>query len=131
MRYSFFKAFALLLLGSVLMTAAGSASVAAEAGQSTNGDDSVLLSSLSMEPLSGSEMEKNRGAAAVINTLSSSQSLEAATSGNTLSVGGSLTNGDVSLGDNMGGFGSYVMNTGNNSTINSAVSLSVQIMPSP
>ena len=81
--------------------------------------------------LTTTEMDVNRGAAGVSNSIATSQTLSAATSGNSLNVGGDLTNGNVSIGENFGGFGSYVMNTGNNSTVNSAVNFNLQIMPSP
>ena len=94
-------------------------------------NDNVVISN-AQEILTTNEMVENRGAAgSVENTITSAQTLAASTSGNSLNVGGDMTNGDINIGNNLGGFGSYVMNTGNNSTINSAVSFNVQIMSSP
>lgn len=80
--------------------------------------------------LTVNEMDESRGAANS-NSVVSTQSLGATTSGNTLSVGGSLHNGEISFANTGGSMGSYVMNTGNNSTINSAISLNVQITSAP
>ena len=91
-------------------------------------DDAVIFSSAEEASLSGWEMEFNRGAFRITEQ-TSEQTLSAATTGNSLNVGGNLSNGNISLGDNISGFGSYVMNTGNNSTINSAVSVNVQLAP--
>jgi hypothetical protein len=77
------------------------------------------------------DMESNRGTSGVSNSMTSNQTLESATTGNSLNVGGNMTNGNVSIGENFGGFGSYVMNTGNNSSVNSAVNFNVQIMTTP
>lgn len=103
------------------------------AGTAQNSDeaanDKVLISNAEELLLSTNEMGESRGTAGTINTITSAQTLASTTAGNSMNVGGDMTNGDISLGDNMGGFGSYVMNTGNNSTINSAVSVNVQIMP--
>lgn len=79
--------------------------------------------------LSVEDMDTNRGMFGITEQ-TSEQTLSAATTGNSLNVGGNLTNGNIFVGDNVRGFGSYVMNTGNNSTINSAVSVNVQFAPS-
>ncbi len=93
-------------------------------------DDDVIILSMEEGRLTDSEMAISSGASGVT-TMDSSQSLVAVGSDNTLYVGGDLTNGNIYVGDTLGGLGSYVMNTGNNSTINSAVSLNLQIVPSP
>lgn len=123
MRYSITKTLALLILGAAFLAGFSPALQAAE-----DSGDSVLFSTDEGSSLSGIEMEDNRGAFG-INTLTADQDLAASTSGNSLNVGGNLANGQIALGDNMSGFGSYVMNTGNNSTINSAVALTVQLAP--
>lgn len=108
--------------------------LAAEAPQTDDMAGDTVVFSNAQELTSTAEMTENRGAAggtSQVNTITSAQTLAASTSGNSLSVGGNLTNGDIGIGDNLGGFGSYVMNTGNNSTITSAVSFNVQIMSSP
>lgn len=117
---------ALFAFASIMVVA--NASVAAEAGVNDT-DDAISISSASEVRLTGGEMEGNRGAAGM-NAVSSSQTLSSISSGNSLNVSGNLTNGNISVGENMGGFGSYIMNTGNNTTINTAVSLNVQITPS-
>lgn len=127
MRNAITKTLALLMVLSGYMAAGHS--LAAQASAKNAGDEPVFLSP-DGGLLSNNELAGTRGAAA-INTLTSTQTLAASTSGNTLDVGGDLTNGEILIGQNFGGFGSYVMNTGNNSTINSAVSLNIQIMPSP
>lgn len=76
--------------------------------------------------LSPSEMDSSRGTSNS-NSIVSTQSLGATTSGNVVSVGGNLNNGEISFNSSASTLGSYVMNTGNNSTINSAISLNVQI----
>ncbi len=60
------------------------------------------------------------------------QNLNASTTGS-VAVAGDLTTGKISLGDNFGGngFGSYVNNTGNNTAINSAMSVNVNFQPTP
>jgi len=93
-------------------------------------DDDTILLSMNDGRLTENEMADSCGAAG-ITTMDSSQSLVAVGSDNSLYVGGDLTNGNINVGDNLGGLGSYVLNTGNNSTINSAVSLNLQIIPSP
>ncbi|MDD5585376.1 MAG: hypothetical protein PHY92_00275 [Alphaproteobacteria bacterium] len=71
-------------------------------------------------------------AAAGTNSVVAAQTLTSTVSGSSLTIGGSLTNGAVSLGDNFGsGLGSYVMNTGNNSSLTSAVNVSIQTLPAP
>ena len=74
-------------------------------------------------------MNANRGSGGVITTtnVASNQTLDSTSTGNTVNVTGNMTNGPISVGANFGvsGFGSYVMNTGNNAVINSGVSLSV------
>lgn len=84
-------------------------------------DAEGLLSAKDMETSSG------QGSSLSIVTVTSSQTMNSTSTGNTLTVSGSLTNGAISVGENFGGsgFGSYVMNTGNNAVINSGVSLSV------
>jgi hypothetical protein len=121
------KTLALLILGSVFVLADARQALAAGAPET---EDKIVFSLSGDDSLSLQEMDGARGTAGV-NTLTSSQTLAASTTGNSLNVGGNLTNGDIAIGDNLGGFGSYVMNTGNNSTINSAVSLNIQIMPTP
>lgn len=97
-----------------------------------NDDTIVILSAETEITLSQDEMGENRGASGLMfNTLSSTQELAASSSGNTITVAGNLRNGDITVGNDFGGLGSYVMNTGNNSTINSAVSLNVQFLPAP
>jgi len=122
MRYPLVKTLALLLLGSALTVGIAGFALAAD-----NGDE-VVFSELDEVSLSSGEMKNNRGAFGISN-LESDQALAAETTGNTLNVGGNLTNGTITLGDNLSAFGSYVMNTGNNSTINSAVAVNVQLAP--
>jgi len=124
MRYSLLKTMALFVMGSATLGGSISPCLAAE----IDTGDNVAISSVETSVLSYSEMSDNRGTFG-ITTQESEQELAAETSGNTLNVGGNLTNGNISLGDNISGFGSYVMNTGNNSTINSAVSVNVQFAP--
>jgi len=122
MRYPVVKTLALLLLGSALTAGIAGFALAAD-----NGDD-VVFSGPDEISLSSGEMKDNRGAFGISN-LESDQALAAETTGNTLNVGGNLTNGTINLGDNLSAFGSYVMNTGNNSAINSAVAVNVQLAP--
>lgn len=122
MSYSVPRILALLVFTAVSVIGASSVCKAEDAS------DIVVLSETDEITLSENDMDTSRGAYGV-NTLMSSQSMASTTSDNVLNVGGNLTNGDIALGSNFGGIGSYVMNTGNNSTINSAVSLNVQIMP--
>ncbi len=125
MRYSYLKTLALLILG-LTVTGAAPAAFAVE----TEADDTVVFSMKDEKPLSLKDMEEDRGAFG-INTLTSEQTLASTSAGNALNVGGDLVNGKISVGDNFGGFGSYVMNTGNNTAINSAVTVNIQMMPSP
>jgi hypothetical protein len=124
MRFSIPKTLAVLALSTVFIIGAVSTCKAAA------DDDNVVLSASNEIALSKIEMDSNRGAAS-INTLTSTQTLQAATSGNSFNVGGSLTNGNIALGNNFNGFGTYLMNTGNNSTLNAALNLSVQLMAGP
>jgi|GEM_PF-1942489 hypothetical protein len=104
-----------------------SSAPAAEAAASDN--DMVVIASA--DALSQADMSANRGGTTVnTTTVTSNQTMDSTSSGNTVNVAGSLTNGPISVGSNFGGsgFGSYVMNTGNNSIINSGVSLSVLMM---
>jgi hypothetical protein len=81
--------------------------------------------------LSDEDMDLNRGSRGMttntISTVTSNQTLTSTSTGNVMYVEGNLTNGAIAVGDNFGGsgIGSFVMNTGNNSVINSGVSLSV------
>ncbi|MDD5586458.1 MAG: hypothetical protein PHY92_05825 [Alphaproteobacteria bacterium] len=125
MRYSIAKTMALLILGFVSLAGSAGASFAAE---DVLASDSVFESA-DESSMSVTEMDVNRGTFG-INALTSEQALAAETTGNALIVGGNMTNGTIAIGDNVGGFGSYVMNTGNNSTINSAVAVNVQLAPS-
>jgi hypothetical protein len=80
------------------------------------------------DTLSDADMSAKRGGTETNTiTVTSQQTLNSTSTGNTVNVGGNLTNGAVTVGNNFGGsgFGSYVFNTGNNSTINSGVSVSV------
>ncbi|MDR3423790.1 MAG: hypothetical protein P4M13_01750 [Alphaproteobacteria bacterium] len=90
-------------------------------------DDNIVIGSA--DALSETDMSADRGSGGTVNitTVTSTQTMNSTSTGNTLNVGGSLTNGSISVGSNFGGsgFGSYVMNTGNNAVINSGVSLSV------
>jgi hypothetical protein len=93
-------------------------------------DDFVSIPSSDL--LKETELGSNRGEGSTVTTITvmSNQTMESTSTGNTLNVSGNLTNGPIYVGDNFGGtgFGSYVMNTGNNSVINSGVSLSVLMM---
>ncbi|MDD3370335.1 MAG: hypothetical protein PHE27_00770 [Alphaproteobacteria bacterium] len=82
------------------------------------------------EVLSEAAMNDSRAAQGTtidITTVTSNQTLESTSTGNSVFVNGNMTNGTINVGSNFGGngFGSYVMNTGNNAVINSGVSLSV------
>ncbi len=107
-----------------------SLSLASVSQAAPSGDDTLVLTSVGA--LSASDMEVNRGSGGTTTTVTvtSNQTMDSTSTGNTLNVGGNLTNGPISVGNNFGGsgFGSYVMNTGNNSVINSGVSLSVLMM---
>lgn len=96
----------------------------------TTNEDNLAVSSA--DSLSDQDMTTNRGSGGTTNitTVTSDQTINATSSGNTLNVGGNLTNGSITIGNNFGGsgFGSYVLNSGNNSVINSGVSLSVLMM---
>jgi hypothetical protein len=127
MRYSMSKTLALLITG--FMTLAGSASIGLAADTNAAGDD-VVSFSREDAVLSRIDLEVNRGTYGT-NTVASEQSLASSAQNNSLNVQGDLTNGNISVGDKFGGFGSYVMNTGNNTSINSAVSVNVQLMSSP
>ncbi|HAX92220.1 MAG TPA: hypothetical protein DCY07_08480 [Rhodospirillaceae bacterium] len=111
-----------------LMLLMGSPCLAADTKEG-DAEDMVAFSSADEVALTSEDMDSQRGAAGFANTLTSTQTINSSTTDNTLNVGGNLTNGQITVGDNLGGLGSYVMNTGNNSTINAAVSLNVQIMP--
>lgn len=92
------------------------------------------ISIASANALNDEDMSENRGGSTTSNTnmitVSSSQTMHASSAGNTVNAGGDMVNGHISVGDNFGasGIGSYVMNTGNNATINSGVSLSVLML---
>jgi hypothetical protein len=91
-------------------------------------NDKVFIASEDI--LSEKDMGVKRGGTVTTTTVTSNQTMNSTSTGNEMVVWGSLTNGQISVGDNFGGsgFGSYVMNTGNNSVINSGVSLSVLMM---
>lgn len=111
-----------------LLLSAGSAARADEPAVPAADDDSVTIAAA--EPLNNDDLDVRGGAGNTsVTTVTASQTMSSTTSDNTLNVGGNLTNGSISS-VNFGGsgFGSYVMNTGNNSTINSGVSLSVLMM---
>ncbi len=96
------------------------------AAQKTN-EDTILIAPDALLPLS--DMDSKRGSGGISNTIdvSSNQTLSSTSTGNTVNVGGNLTNGSITTNGSVSGsgFGSYVLNTGNNATINSGVSLSV------
>ncbi len=126
MRMTYIKPIALLTLVPILLIGMASYSKATETNNSL-----IIVNEGNSVALSQKQMQSNRGASGIIlNSLTSTQKLSATSSGNSLNVGGNLTNGDIVMGNDFGGIGSFVMNTGNNSTINSAVSLNVQILPS-
>lgn len=128
MRTTFMQATRLFALGALFLLGGTSLVQAA----TNEAEDTIVLQADNKVILSQDDMNASRGGESINTTsLSSSQSLDATTSGNAINVGGDLTNGNIALGDNLGGFGSYVMNTGNNSTINSAVSLNIQFVSTP
>ncbi len=92
------------------------------------------LSIDSATALNDEDMGENRGGSTTSHTnitmVSSNQTMHSSSAGNTVNVTGDMVNGHISVGDNFGasGIGSYVMNTGNNATINSGVSLSVLML---
>ena len=92
----------------------------------SDGDKVVIVSE---DALSEADMNINRGSGGVYNTttVASDQTMSSTSTGNSVNVAGNMTNGPITVGANFGGngFGSYVMNTGNNAVINSGVSLSV------
>jgi hypothetical protein len=102
---------------------------AAQAEQMRDQDKIVLTSAIA---LNDAAMDIHRGSGGTSTTVSvtSNQSLSATSTGNTMNVGGNLTNGSIATGNDFGGsgFGSFVMNTGNNSTINSGVSVSILML---
>ena len=79
------------------------------------------------DALSETDMTQERGGSA---TVVSDQTLASTSTGNVMNVTGNLTNGAIYTGENFGGsgFGSFVLNTGNNATISSGVSLSVLML---
>lgn len=86
-------------------------------------DDAFDLSSA----VSADDMMQTRGGSSPI---TSTQTLNSTATGNTVSVTGDFSTGNVSIGDNFGtGMGSYVMNTGANTAINSAMTVNVEIYP--
>jgi hypothetical protein len=92
-------------------------------------EDSLIVGSADI--LSETDLEAHRGSGGTTTTttVASNQSLSATSTGNVVNVTGDMTNGSIGNSTFGGsGFGSYVMNTGNNSTINSGVSLSVLMM---
>lgn len=86
-----------------------------------------ILFPLEARALNDADMGALRAGYTVQNntTVTSNQSMSATSSGNSVNVGGDMTNGSISGTFGGSGFGSYVMNTGNNAVINSGVSLSV------
>ncbi len=97
----------------------------------SSADDRIIP--ISGKALNDEDMDVNRGGRAnttTITTVTSNQTMHSTSVGNTVNVEGNLVNGHISIGDNFGGsgIGSYVMNTGNNTTINSGVSLSVLML---
>ena len=126
MRYSDMKTLALLVIGLAAFLSSAQVSMAADA----ENEDTVVFAPNDEKLLTVSDMRSDRGAFG-INTVTSEQTLASTAAGNSLNVAGDLTNGKISIGENFGGFGSYVMNTGNNTAINSAVTVNIQMMPSP
>lgn len=122
------KFFALLAFGLMTTAFVGAPTVAA----ADDLDDQIVMQDETETPMAAEEMDESRGGDGT-NSLVSTQTLSSTTTGNTLSVAGNLTNGDVNIGDGFGGsgFGSYVMNTGNNSSVNSAVTVNIQMAPAP
>ena len=90
--------------------------------------DSVVIDA---EQLALGDNEEGQRATASENNVINTQTLTSTVTGNTINVTGDMINGAVNIGDFGSGIGSYVMNTGNNSSINSAVSISIQMLPSP
>ncbi len=117
------EAFRWLVFLSVVVVALASFGRKAAAEQA---DDTVAVES--SDAITESDMSQKRGAGG--NYVTSNQTLTSTSTGNVMNVSGDLTNGSVVVGNNFGGsgFGSYVMNTGNNATISSGVSLSVLMM---
>lgn len=120
-----------LLGGLLFLTALAAPCLAADPE-----DEIVLNHENGVQLLSPEDMTADRGAFGIEineNTAISSQSLAATTSGNALTVGGDLANGHITIGNQFGGsgFGSYVMNTGNNSTLMAATSVTIQMTPGP
>lgn len=126
MRTAIFKHLALMAVLSVLLP--GSA-LSRDAASADSDDTFAVLSQQEVRLTVKDMLKRGEG---TTNEVNSSQVISASTNNNSLNVGGDLTNGDISVGDNFGsGWGSYVFNSGNNSTINSAVSINVQMTSSP
>jgi len=100
---------------------------AAHAAQTQDNDNIIIAANYI---ISDEDMAVKRASGGTAITVSSNQVINSTSTGNSVNVRGNLTNGDISTGSNFGGsgFGSYVMNTGNNSTINSGVSLSILML---
>jgi len=91
-------------------------------------NDSIVIAGA--KDLDSESMSKSRGGTVTIATVTANQTMESTSTGNSMTVFGNLANGSITVGDTFGGsgIGSYVMNTGNNSVINSGVSLSVLML---
>lgn len=109
-----------VLLGSLTICGTAQAAV-------TEDDDTISISATDL--MSQEDLVESNGLGGTLNitTVTSSQTMDASSTGNSVYVFGNMTNGAITVGENFGGsgFGSYVMNTGNNATINSGVSVSV------
>ena len=119
-----FKLFATLALG--VFIASHSPAVA----ETTDADDHLAL--VNNDAVQQQDMDTDRGTGGDttnVTTVTSNQTITSTSSGNTVNAGGNINNGPISVGNNFGGsgFGSFVLNTGNNATINSGVSLSVNM----
>jgi hypothetical protein len=119
--------FSLFLFTSLLATAPHTMAADVEAPTAT--EDTLTIGS--NDALSDDDMAAHRGGTET-NTINvtSQQTLNTTSSGNTVNVNGNLSNGAITVGSNFGGsgFGSYVMNSGNNATISSGVSVSVLML---
>jgi len=113
-----------LSLGLLLVTQMGMVHAAC-AGTA---NDSIVIAGA--KDLDSESMSKSRGGTVTIATVTANQTMESTSTGNSMTVFGNLANGSITVGDTFGGsgIGSYVMNTGNNSVINSGVSLSVLML---
>ncbi|HEY4031157.1 MAG TPA: hypothetical protein VGM25_12485 [Caulobacteraceae bacterium] len=121
-----------LLRSSLLMLAVSAAAAHAETPAPTPDPAPVPSVQRAAKPISDTDLQDlSGGQAAAVND----QQLKAVTSDNSVNALGNITNGPVTLNagafSGFSGLGNFVVNTGNNNTLQGSMSVTIVMTPAP